>query len=62
LENKDNGHDPPARIVGIYRVNPDGTIEALESARVEATEEATMFVTLEGIVMVIRPATRRRPG
>jgi hypothetical protein len=44
------------------RVNPDGTIEALESPSVEATEEATMFVTLEGIVMVIRSATRRRPG
>jgi hypothetical protein len=62
LENKDNGHEPLARIASIYRVNPDGTIEALESASVEATEVATMFVTLEGIVMVIRPATRRRPG
>lgn len=62
LGKQGHGHGPLARTASIYKVNPDGTIETLEPASVEATGEATMFVTLEGIVMVIRPATRRRPG
>jgi hypothetical protein len=39
----DNTEEPLAKIAGIYRVNSDGTIEALESARVEAAEKASMF-------------------
>ena len=39
----DNTEEPPGKIAGIYRVNSDGTIEALESARVEAAEKASMF-------------------
>jgi hypothetical protein len=35
----DNTEGPLGKIADIYRVNPDGTIEALESARVEAAEK-----------------------
>ena len=37
----DNTEEPLGKIAGIYRVNSDGTIEALESARVEAAEKAS---------------------
>ena len=49
----DNTGEPLGKIAGIYRVNSDGTIEALESARVEAAEKASLFLTDEGIVVVI---------
>jgi hypothetical protein len=49
----DNSEEPLGKIADIYRVNSDGTIEALESARVEATEKASIFSTDEGIVVVI---------
>ncbi len=49
----DNTGEPLGKIAGIYRVNSDGTIEALESARVEAAEKASLFPTDEGIVVVI---------
>jgi len=58
LENEDNEHGPPARIAGIYRVKPDGAVEAVESARVEAGEETTMFATEAGIVVVIGAVTQ----
>jgi hypothetical protein len=48
----DNTEGPLGKIAGIYRVNSDGTIEALESARVEAAEKASLFLTDEGIVVV----------
>jgi hypothetical protein len=63
LGNNDNGEERLGRIAGIYRVNSDGTIEALESVRVEAAEEASMFVTDEGIVLVVGPGEHdRRQG
>jgi len=34
----DNTEEPLGKTADIYRVNSDGTIEALESARVEAAE------------------------
>jgi hypothetical protein len=34
----DNSEEPLGKIAGIYRVNSDGTIKALESARVEAVK------------------------
>jgi len=49
----DSTGEPLGKIAGIDRVNSDGTIEALESARVEAAEKASMFSTDEGIVVVI---------
>jgi hypothetical protein len=49
----DNSEEPLGKIAGIYRVSSVGTIEALESARVEAAEKASMFSTDEGIVVVI---------
>jgi hypothetical protein len=58
----DNSEEPLGKIAGIYRVNSDGTIEALESARVEAAEKASLFSTDEGIVVVIgRPASPAGP-
>ena len=62
MEDKDNGHDSPTEIAGIYRANPDGTFEGMESVRVEAGEEATMFATHEGIVVVIGPVTHHETG
>jgi hypothetical protein len=60
----DNPEWPLGKIAGIYRVNPDGTIEALESARVEAAEKASLFLTDEGVVVVIGNAqvTEKLPG
>jgi hypothetical protein len=49
----DNTEGPLGKIAGIYRVNSDGTIEAIESTRVEAAEKASLFLTDEGIVVVI---------
>jgi hypothetical protein len=45
----------PAKVVGIYRVNADGSFDALESAHVGEAEQVTMFSTYEGIVVVIGP-------
>jgi hypothetical protein len=47
------------KIAGIYRVNSDGTIGALESARVEAAGKASLFFTDGGIVVVIGNAGER---
>jgi hypothetical protein len=41
----DNTGEPLGKVAGIYRVNSDGTIEALESARGEGAGKASMFVT-----------------
>ena len=45
----------PGKIAAIYRVNPDGSIEALESVHLGAAEQASMFFTDEGMVVVIGP-------
>jgi hypothetical protein len=44
-----------AKVVGIYKVKADGSVEALDSVHVGATEQVTMFSTYEGIVVVIGP-------
>ena len=47
--------ETPGKITAIYRVNLDGSIEALESAEVGSAEQVSMFSTYEGIVVVIEP-------
>jgi hypothetical protein len=48
--------ETPARVVGIYRVNADGSIEALETVHVGTAEQLSMFSADEGVVVVIGPA------
>jgi hypothetical protein len=47
--------ETPAKVVGIYRINTDGSIEPLGSVHVGAGEQASMFFTYEGVVVVIAP-------
>jgi hypothetical protein len=43
------------KVAATYRMKPDGSFEALESVHAGAAEQVTMFVTYEGIVVVIGP-------
>jgi hypothetical protein len=47
----------PAEVVGIYRVNADRSIQALESVQVGPADQVFMFLTYEGVIVVIGPMT-----
>ena len=49
--------EAPAEVVGIYRVNADRSIEAPEAVQVGSAEQVFMFLTYEGLVVVVGPMT-----